>query len=112
MRMIPAASASEPTLVAIQGALRPDRSCAIVAAAASATTPLPDAIAFVVLKRWAASWGPSEKKSAPIDQEDRTASAARRNGRRTAAGRRGRWTVSRNAERLRTGSGIRYAPVS
>jgi hypothetical protein len=50
-------------LVAIQGALRPVRSCAIAAAAASATTPLPDAIAFVVLKRCAASWGPSEKKS-------------------------------------------------
>src|SRR5262245_19670897 len=47
------------------------------------TTPLPDPNAFVVLKRCAASWRPSEKKSAPIDQEDRTASAARRNGRRT-----------------------------
>ena len=109
--IIPAARAIEPVLAAIQGAVRAVRSWAIVAAAASATMPLPDTIALLVSNRCPASCGPSEKKRAPIDQEERTARAARRKGRRTTAGTLGRATVSRKRERSSTGSGIQYAPA-
>src|SRR3954447_15106066 len=104
--IIPIARAIEPALAAIQGAVRAVASWAIVAAAASATMPIPDAMTLVVLSRCAASWGPSEKKSAPIAQEERTASAARINGRRTTVGTLGRATAKRKRERSSTGSGI------
>src|SRR5580765_4265679 len=68
--MIPAARASEPAPAAIHGALRAVRSCASAADAARATIPLPETTALLVLNRCPASSGPSEKKRAPIDQED------------------------------------------
>jgi hypothetical protein len=76
--------------------------------AVRATTPLPATIALLVWNRCAASAGPREKKSAPIDQDETTAKAASRNGRRTTAGTRGRCTVSRNRPRVRTGSGMLF----
>src|SRR5437879_6744294 len=48
--------------------------------------PLPETITLLELKRWAASCGPSEKKRPPIDHDESTARAARKNGRRTTAG--------------------------
>src|SRR5207253_8297125 len=107
-----AARALEPALLAIQGAVRPVSSCAITAAAARATTPMPDTITLVVLNSCPASCGPSEKKRAPIDQEESTARAARKKGRRTTAGTLGRATVSRKRDRSSTVSGIQYAPAS
>src|SRR5262245_16826061 len=109
--IIPAARAIEPAPAAIQGAVREVRSWAIEADAASATMPLPDTITLLVSNRCPASWGPSEKNRAPIDQEETAASAARTNGRRTAAGTPGREMVRRKRERSSTGSGIRYAPA-
>src|SRR5260370_26377430 len=73
---MPAASAIEPTLAPIQGAVRAVSSWATTAAPASATMPLPETITLLELKRWAASCGPSEKKRPPIDHDESTASAA------------------------------------
>src|SRR5262249_58172444 len=83
---IPAASATEPAPAAIHGAFRPTASCETRAAAERATTPIAATIALLVPKRWPASCGPSEKKRAPIDHEDNTASAASTKGRRTLTG--------------------------
>ena len=62
--------------------------------------PLPETIALLELKRWAASCGPSEKKRPPIDHDEITASAARKNGRRTTAGTLGRSAVRRKRPRF------------
>ena len=102
---VPAASAIEPALAPIQGAFAVSN-CATPADAASATMPLPAAITLLVLKRCAGNCGPSEKKSAPIDHEDRTASAARMNGRRTTAGMLGALQGQPKTGPVETGSGI------
>ena len=60
----------------------------------------------------AASCGPSERNSPPIDHEEITPSAASRNGRRTAAGTPGRCGVRRTPRRSATGSGIASAPAN
>ena len=103
---IPAASAIDPVLAATQGAVRAVRSWARVAEPASATIPIPETITLVEWNRCRASWGPSEKNRAPIDQEESTAKPASTNWGRTTEGTFGRWTVSRKPERSCTGSGI------
>ena len=63
-----------------------------------------------VCSSWAASAGPSEMNRPPIDQLEITASAARKNGRRTTGGMLGRCGVSLTRPVASTGSGIRSAP--
>ncbi len=63
-------------------------------------------ITLLESKRWAASCGPSEKKRPPIDHDESTASAARKNGRRATAGTLGCWAVRRKRPRFSIGSGI------
>src|SRR5262249_44676655 len=103
---MPAASAIEPRLAPIEGEGRAVSSWAATAAPASATMPLPEAVTLLVLKRGAASWGASEKKRPPIDQEESTASAASKKGRRATAGTLGRSAVRRKRPRFSIGSGI------
>jgi len=103
---MPAARAIDPVLAATQGAVRAVRSWARVAEPASAAIPVPETMTLVEWNRWRASWGPSEKNRAAIDQEESTARPASTNCGRTTEGILGRWTVSRKRERPGTGSGI------
>ena len=109
--IMPVASASEPPAAPAQGAVRPNASCAAAPAPARAKTPSPATRWLSVWKRLADSAGPRERNRPPIDQLETTASAARKNGRRTLAGTWGFCGVRRGLPVLVTGSGIRSAPA-
>ena len=109
---VPAASATEPALAPIHGAVRPNTSWPAAADPASTTIPMPARTALVVSNSRTPSPGPSEKNRPPIDHEARTASAASRKGCRALAGTLGRATVSRRRRRPSTGSGMKYAPAN
>ena len=92
------------------GALRPNASCAAAPEPASEKTPRPVTMWLSVCSSCADSAGPSEMNRPPIDQLAMTASAARKNGRRTTGGMLGRCGVSFARPLASTGSGIRSAP--
>jgi len=110
---IPTDSATEPSAAPSHGRPRPNASWATAAEPARANTATPATRWLVVWKSEPASCGPSERKSPPIDQEESTPSAARKNGRRATDGTLGRCGVRRRRVAVGvTGSGIRSAPAS
>ena len=92
--------------------MRPNASWATAAEPASTKTPTPATRWSLLWNRLDENCGPSEKNRPPIDHDEMTASAARRNGRRTSRGTLGRCGVSRTRPRELTGSGIASAPVN
>jgi hypothetical protein len=111
MIAVPAASATDPPAAPTHGARRPKRSCAAEPQAARTKMLMPVTMWLVVSNRVADSCGPSERNRPPTDHDESTASAARRNGRRTPGGTLGRCGVRRRRERAATGSGMSSAPV-
>jgi hypothetical protein len=108
----PAARATEPAAAPAHGFVRPKASWPSAPEPARTKTGMPETRWLVVWKRLADSCGPSDRNSPPMDHDDITPRAARKNGRRTTAGTPGRCGVRRRRERSATGSGMSATPVS
>ncbi len=79
----------------------------MAAGPASAKTLIPPTRGLVVWNRPPESWGPSDRESPPIDQDDITPRAASRNAGRTWRGTDGRCGVSRRRAGARDAVGQR-----
>src|SRR3954453_22149913 len=110
MRIVPSASANEPAEAASQAGVRPNASCAAAPEPASANTLSPATMWLPVWNSVAASVGPSDRNSPPIDHDDTTPRAARKNGRRATAGMLGRCGGSRGRRRGGAGAGDPRGP--
>ena len=92
--IMPVASASEPPAVPAHGRGAAERELRGGAGAGQREDAQPGHEVVVGVQQLADSAGPSERNRPPIDQLEITASAARKNGRRTSAGMLGRCGVS------------------